>query len=206
MNVIYDNELVEAATEGDDALVRERLDGGAAPDARNEKGQSALAMAAARGHTDVVQLLLDFGADPNGAGSDPSPARAACTTASGECLRLLLAAGADPNACFTDGQSLLVGTILAEGTVRDSERRVDYLALAGLLVDAGARIDEADSEGATALTRAVVLDRPEAVRWLLARGADPKLGGHMGLSLIDIAEAKKLREIAQLLLAAGARS
>lgn len=205
MNIIYDNELVQAATDGDLAAVDARLQAGIAPDSRNEKGQSALAMAAARGHSDVVRKLLDFGADPEGAGADPSPARAACTMASADCLRLLLDAGADPNARFGDGQSLLTGTILADGTVRDNERRTDYLGLAGMLLDAGAKIDDADADGATALTRAVVLDRPETVRWLLARGADPKLGGHRGLSLIQIAEAKKLREVSQLLLAAGAR-
>lgn len=198
MTAPTDNPLADAAKNGDVELVRAYLAGGVAPDARNDDGQSALALAAARNHQEVVQVFLDHGADPDGAGSDPSPARAACTMGAIDSLRLLLAAGADPNAEHPDGQSLLTGLILAEGTTRNA----DYLALAGLLVAAGANIDAADADGATALTRAVILGRPETVRWLLAKGADSKRGGAQGLSLLEIAKARKQDAIAQLLLAA----
>ena len=198
MTVPKDKPLAEAATNGDADLVRALLAGGVAPDAQNDEGQSAMALAASRNHHEIVKLFLEYGADPNGAGSDPSPARAACTLGAVDALQVLIAAGADPNAKHRDGQSLLTGTILAEGTTRNS----DYLVLAGCLVDAGANLDVADSDGATALTRAVVLGRPETVRWLLARGADAKIGGAQGLSLLQIAKARKQDDIVRLLLAA----
>ena len=200
MSVIISEELVEAATEGEAGRVRELLEQGVAPDARDEQGRSALSMACARGHTEIVQALLDHGADPDGAGVDPSPARAACTVGGLEALRLLLAAGADPNAEAADGQSLLIGVFLAEGTTRMPV----YLELAGLLLEAGAEIDAADRDGVTALTRAVILDRSAAVRWLLAHAADANLGGSQGLGLLEIARVRGQEEIAQLLLAGGA--
>ncbi|MCA8968534.1 MAG: ankyrin repeat domain-containing protein [Planctomycetes bacterium] len=199
MTVLIDEELVAASAGGECDTVRDLLQRGSPPDARNDKGQSALAMAASRNHADVVQVLLDHGADPEGAGADPSPARAACTMMAADALRILLAAGADPESRHADGQSLLNGVFLAEGTRRDR----GYLELAKMLLDAGASIDSADGDGATPLTRAVVLGRPESVRWLLDRGADPNKGGSQGLSLLEIAKSRKQAEIVRLLTAAS---
>ena len=201
MTKTIDNELAAAATAGDADRVREILANGVSPDAQNDGGQSAIALAASRNHVDVVQICLDYGADPNGAGSDPTPARAACTLAATDALRVLISAGADPNASHDDGQSLLAGTILAEGTTR----KPDYLQVAGMLLEAGADINAADHEGATPLTRAVVLGRSETVRWLLVKGADPNLGGSQGLSLVQIAKARKQHDVERLLLAHGAK-
>lgn len=195
MTSILDEDLVRAASDGDLERVRQLLEGGSAPDARDEAGQCALSMAAARDHEAVVQLLLDFGADPSGAGADPTPARAACVMMSARALRLLLAAGARPDESHKDGQSLLHGVFIADGTRRDS----GYLELAKLLIDAGAWIDAEDRDGATALTRAVVLNRPESVRWLLLHGANPRLGASQNLSLLEIAKSRKQTEIVRLL-------
>jgi len=57
--------FVDRAGRGDLRAVRLFLDGGMKPDSRNLLDQTALLASASRGRTDVVQLLLERGADPN---------------------------------------------------------------------------------------------------------------------------------------------
>ena len=49
---------------GDTERVRQLLDEGAPVDEKGEYGYTALMWASKRGHTEVVQLLLDNGASP----------------------------------------------------------------------------------------------------------------------------------------------
>lgn len=58
--VVKDYELIDAATDGDTARVRELLTSGADPKADDN---SPLQLAAANGHTDTVKILLQHGAD-----------------------------------------------------------------------------------------------------------------------------------------------
>src|SRR5438045_9636705 len=57
--------LVEAAQSGEWAAVRALVEGGAEVDARNERGETALTLAAARGDAELVGWLLERGANPN---------------------------------------------------------------------------------------------------------------------------------------------
>ena len=59
-----DELLFEAAKYGDVERVRERLAAGAAVDGRREHRETALMIAADRGHVEVFETLLDAGADP----------------------------------------------------------------------------------------------------------------------------------------------
>lgn len=59
------DELRRAAGAGDVAKVKELLDKGTDVNAANSYGGTALAFACDRGHTEVVRLLLDRGANPN---------------------------------------------------------------------------------------------------------------------------------------------
>lgn len=79
----------------------------AGPDAKDKKlvqqqdmnsGRTALHMAAANGHVDVMRRLLDSGADPNaGSGSSGStPLHDAVLARGTKAVPMLLAAGADP--------------------------------------------------------------------------------------------------------------
>ncbi len=68
--------LLDAAAKGDAARARAALLHGAAEvDARNSKGETALILAAAGGHMDVVQLLKNAKADPFAIGQDNLTAR-----------------------------------------------------------------------------------------------------------------------------------
>ena len=58
-------DLFQAAAEGDLARVRALLDGGIDPDTATRYGATALTFASDKGHTDIVRLLLERGADPD---------------------------------------------------------------------------------------------------------------------------------------------
>jgi ankyrin repeat protein len=63
--------LLDAAAKGDSARVRSLLlHSGAEVDVRNSKGETALILAAAGGHMDVVQILKNAHADPFALGQD----------------------------------------------------------------------------------------------------------------------------------------
>lgn len=59
------NDLFHAAAEGDVARVKALLDGGMDPDTANRYGATALTFASDKGHTEVIRLLLERGAEPN---------------------------------------------------------------------------------------------------------------------------------------------
>ena len=88
--------LVTAATSADLVAIDTALADGASVAYADVDGRSALAIAAARGHADVVTRLLEAGA-----GSNRAVASQALTVASGagreEVVTLLLAAGVDIN-------------------------------------------------------------------------------------------------------------
>ena len=56
-------DLLEAARRGDASGVTKALQKGAAVNVQNEHGSSALMLAALYGNTDIVQALLEAGAD-----------------------------------------------------------------------------------------------------------------------------------------------
>src|SRR3569833_1371734 len=94
--------LHAAAAIGDDALVRKMLARGAAVDAVNRCGETALLLAVRGGRgraatcdrrLSVVQHLLESGADPNAAGTGCSPIGAAALCGDPSVFRLLVEAG-----------------------------------------------------------------------------------------------------------------
>ena len=60
-----DQELIDAAEDGDLAMVEALLSAGADVDAKNAAGVTALIYAAYYGHTEVIEVLITAGADVN---------------------------------------------------------------------------------------------------------------------------------------------
>ncbi|MBI5209839.1 MAG: ankyrin repeat domain-containing protein [Elusimicrobia bacterium] len=195
--------LMEAAVAGDAALVRTLLDGQAAVDAVDKYGRSALMHALKEGKDAVARVLIERGADTvkadkDGAtpmryaaqarlpdiaslllqrGSRPDPDALLASIANWDVasLKLLLKNGADPDG-KTDGKLPLVE---AAGAYSDK------LALTTLLVEAGAAVDASDDEGNTPLMKAAEWDNEEStatLKYLLARGADPKAKDKKGMT------------------------
>lgn len=83
--------------------VREKLDQGADPDETDRNGASLLRIAASRGETRMVRLLLHYGASPDLPDiSGKTPLYQASSDGYSEIVRLLIEHGADPN--HTDGE------------------------------------------------------------------------------------------------------
>lgn len=69
-----------------------------------EELTTPLHVAASRGHTEVLQLLLKRRAKPDSAPGGRTALHEACTAGHTACVRVLLVAGADPNIPDQDGK------------------------------------------------------------------------------------------------------
>jgi ankyrin repeat protein len=158
-----DDELRDAAKQGDRIAAARLLDSGADVRATADDGTTALHWAARADSLDTVKLLLEAGADARAADLyDVTPLYLAAENGSAEVIAALLAAGADPNTAAPTGQTALM-TAVRNG-------RADAVAL---LLDHGAVLDARDPEfEQTALMIAVREGYPEVVALLLERGAD----------------------------------
>jgi cytohesin len=179
--------LMQAADEGHVAIVRRLLAAGAAPDARDELGQTALRKAvSAGGHLEACRRLLDM---PESNGQSQF-----------EVIRALRAAGADVNAADAGGQTPLLAA--AAG---------GYWELIDVLLPLGADVNAADRRGETPLLAACESGHTGRIRQLLAAGADPNVMNRSGetplLTVLTRASDEsrpRTLERVRLLLAAGA--
>lgn len=125
--------------------------------------RSALTQALVKGRRDIVDLLLEHGADPNlFDGQDASPLGVALSVEEGraEMVALLLEKGADPDRPDDRGGTVLHTLPADEEAIR--------------LVVAKAKATEArDARGATPLHAAAHGANVPALRLLVAAGADP---------------------------------
>lgn len=116
------DELRRAASEGDVARVKALLDAGADVNAKNDYGGTPLSFACDRGRTEVVQLLLERGADPNTKDTfyGASPLTWAAMKKRPEIVGLLLdkgAQGADDalTSAVFQGEAEIVKVVLEKG-------------------------------------------------------------------------------------------
>lgn len=143
------------ALDGRTERVRTSLDQGAAPDAVDPDGRTALMMAAYNGHTETVKLLLDRRAKVDAV--DLMGRTALMYAASGPfaaTVKLLIARGADPNVRDTgegftalmfaaaEGQVEVIKALLAHGadvTIKDidGDRALDFAVKNGHQAAAG---------------------------------------------------------------------
>ena len=118
------------------------LKAGANPDAPSDAGPPLL-WACGHGRTEVAEMLLDAGADPNGSSEDGVTALlAAAAAGETEIVKLLLKRGADPNGKIGEdggsGEGGVKVTPLFVAANEGNKRMVE------LLVDAGASANAKD--------------------------------------------------------------
>ena len=216
--------LSHAAAAGQIELVTLFLDHGAPIDARNLDGSTALFKAAESGRLEVVKLLAERGAAVDLPGrSGVAPLSAAAFMGSAPIVEFLIENGADPNWMDGTKKTAIVYAVgrafpavctvlLAHGVDVNAKYGNDLTALmwaagysaeAGvndainvmtLFIDRGARLDEQDNRGRTALMIAAELDHAAAVDLLLARGADKTLKDKQGKTAADLTSLTALRE------------
>jgi ankyrin repeat protein len=217
--------LAHAARAGQEQVVHLLLDHGANPNARNVSGATALWLAAEASQAGTAALLLSHGADPNILGrSALSPLMAASFAGNAALAGMLLDHHADPQLRDSTGKPAIVyaaavGTpdivqlLLDAGVDPAARYEHDLTALmwaagyadtgsdtgaqraVALLLQRGARVDDADDRGRTALMIAAGRGHAAIVRLLLAHGASPKLLDKNGKSAADLATDETLRHL-----------
>jgi ankyrin repeat protein len=195
MKPITAEELLEAAAKGKLAKVQKLLQLGVSVNVTGgRQSRTALHHAAAGGRQQVVQHLVDAGADLG-----------ACTTLGSTAMHLaaqgghapvavlLLSKGASHSAVDSKGQSPL-----------HVAARCGSTAMIKVLLDAGASLDAADSLGWTPLHWASSCGKQEAAAQLLAAGAAVDAVDSKGCTPLHLACSKGHMAVLRVLVAAGA--
>jgi ankyrin repeat protein len=186
-----------SARDGDDEILDILLARGVTP-----AGSHALHLAAKNGRVSAIPKLLKAGAPVDERKSDDhgdTPLVEACSANQLEAARVLIAAGAKPNQRDDNGTTALHWAVFG---ARDSEIHIyskpnaphdtvfipqKDAPLVQLMLDKGARIDDVDPEGNTALHEAAMIDANAAARVLVRAGANRKVKNLEGKTAFDLA-------------------
>ncbi|MDC0744904.1 ankyrin repeat domain-containing protein [Polyangium mundeleinium] len=220
-----DEELLDAASRGDEARVKDALARGANVDATRryttsvdrevlEGTASALMLAIMNGHDCVAELLIERGADPDAADELTGRTPLVEAAARGEISVV--------EALIDGGASLDARDAMANQNAVTAAVMGGHAGIARQLVEAGAPIEPRAFEEATrrgrlelaaffvergldpdkteALEGAATAGRVDVITWLLAHGVDPRKHGCE--ALLSAANAGKA-EAVELLVAAG---
>jgi hypothetical protein len=170
--------LLIAILDDDVAQVRDLLARGADINAL-DKGMDSTALggAVSRGNPELVQVLINAGADPNVKnGSEQTALMRLNERSSVEIVRALLDAGAKVNHKDEDGDTALHEAAALEKT-----------EILQALLDSGAKVNARNKEGKTALMVAAEDGQLENVRALLWAGADARRKDNDGATALKYA-------------------
>jgi ankyrin repeat protein len=197
--------------------------------ARTAVGLTPLHVAASRGQSEVVSILLDAGADISGPspGEQWTPLVWAAYRGHTDTVALLLKRGADPTARggnpihfaaqrrHREICQLLVEHGAADDLVASGERQAlalfravlagDVAATQAVLAERPALARTKARNGRTALHEAALGGDPRLVEVLLAAGADPTARDRRGQMPLDVAVVHRQRAAAALLQEAKGR-
>jgi len=172
------DELFAASAYGDIDQMKSAIDAHADINFASRFGETALCVAARKGNTAAVRLLLQRGADPAVTGSDHHTALEwALFSHHLSTVEALLDAGADPRIPVSGQRSMLY--MAAWG--------FDEPALLDRFLRAGIDVNARDITHQTALFGAAQAGNEHAAKFLLAHGADPKGSDTHGKTAEDYA-------------------
>ena len=180
-------DLVNATDYESIPVIEKLLDEGADIDMTLQR--TALHAAAANGNLEIVELLIERGADVNLKDIHGRvPMFVALAEHQPEVAARLAEADTNPNVRTVDGSTLLVAAVRAE-----------EVQLVQWALDHGTDVNaiRPEKNNATALILAARKGNAEIVSLLLAAGADPDVANHEGETALDIAKGKKVKELLQ---------
>ena len=161
-----DKLLLNAATDGNEGLARELIQGGARLRATDEDGQTALHLAVLNNHEQLVRLLVENGAEVEASTNDErKPLYIAAESGNLRLVETLLFFGAK-----VESFNIHTQTTAFYQAVDNNHNEV-----ANALLDEGADIDARLPDGRTALCNAVIKGSVRQVEFLLKHGANKKL-------------------------------
>ena len=217
----------ERVEKGNTRAVKLFLAAGMKANVKNKAGETALILGAAgRGPLDLVQTLLEHGADVDARTKDGlTPLAIAANLSDADLVKCLIDKGSNVNAKDNSGQTPLmyaaisgraefVELLLAAGANIDAKDGAGNTALMHAirqgdedviitLLNAGAGIQFRNKEGKTALMNAAESGSLTTVEALLNKGAKVDVRDNDGRSPLVFAVSTGRSEIVQLLRAAG---
>jgi cytohesin len=211
------NIFCKAARGGDLSTINMLLAAGIPVDARDSEGCTAFFRAAANGRLNVVERLLQAGANRNERNGlhGLTALQIAEQVGRRELVKFLLKSEADKTATSKSPviPAAALRTVLL-GTAID-KKLLDSAAVGNVqevlnALDAGAELDTVDGKGMTALHYAAFNNRADVVKILLAAGADPNAKNEDGNTPLHYAAIQasytpeENEQIIELLLKAGA--
>lgn len=185
------DDLLKAVNADDISRIKDLINEGLDVNGMNERGWSALMIAASKGNMEILKLLIENGAaldDKNHQGGQTALIFAA-HWGHADVVRHLIAKGANLNMQMDDGWTALIDSISR-----------DNLEVAKILIESGADTNVKSDTGWTALMAATYENHPEIVDLLIKRGADVKARNASNDTALDIAKRKEHQEIVKILM------
>ena len=159
-------DIHEASKKGDKVEVERFIRAGVDVNKKDKKGELALRLAAQGGHTDIVKLLLDNGANIDEKGPGGTAVQKAAAEGHIDTVKLFLNQGANIHEKNDQGLTPIYWA-----------SRCNHTEIVKLLLKHGANIDEKAIDGLTPISGAAWEGHTDTVRFLLSAGADPYISG-----------------------------
>lgn len=175
-------------------VVQQLLDAGVDPNVIGGKHYTALQAACYSGHLEIVDLLLERGADLHVSYDQTDALAKAIDSGHTAVVKRLLEKGANPNGCSAKTQ--------VSALHRAVKTNVD---IDRMLISQGTEVNAFDQYEITPIWKAVSMNRIEITKVLIQRGADVNLPMKLGQSLLELSVlGNKSLEITAMLVEAGA--
>jgi len=194
-NEYDDTALMGSIGGGETEIAKLLIEKGSSINAKNNRGNTALILAAFTGNAEITKLLIDKGANINEKNVRGETALIlAAYHGRTEIAKLLIDKAADINAQPDDGWTPLMDAI-----------DKNNIELAKFLIEKGADVNLKSKNGWTALHAAAFKGPAEIVKLLIEKGADANTKDLRGQTPLMIARILKHEEMVRLLKEAGAK-